>query len=572
MNRITIENAGNISPLRRQERVAAYTSTRDRHKAACTRVIAQPSQHGEDPNPVANTTPLSVSQPSREHYDVIIVGSGMGGGTLAFALKDAGITVLLIERGGYVPQEAQNWDAEAVFAQGRYKNAEDWYDTDGRPFSPGTYYYVGGNTKFYGSSLVRFRREDFQSTTHHDGESPVWPFGYDDLAPHYRRAEEVYKVHGDLDDPTLPRSEPFPFPGIGHEPPVQAVADRLRQLGYTPSTIPLGIDLRQGGSCIRCATCDGFPCRTLAKSDADVSCVRPAVASGAVELLTHSRVDRVLTDSTGRRAAGVECVIAGNRTTITAGAVVVACGAVNSAALLLRSGNEHHPHGLANSSGQVGRNYMVHNNSIMVGINPFRRNTSVFQKTLYFNDFYLRGTPDHPFPLGHVQLIGKLQGAMVKGQQPRVPMWALNVATRRSIDWWLFTEDLPDPENRVTVRADGGIQIAWQPNNVRAHEVLVRETSRLVRELGYPILFTRRTGIEVNSHQAGTVRAGADPLTSVLDADCRTHDIDNLFVVDSGFFPSLPVMNPALTIAANALRVAPAIAACSVQRRSLAAG
>ena len=289
---------------------------------------------------MANTTPLSVSQPSRERYDVIIVGSGMGGGTLAFALKDAGITVLLIERGGYVPQEAQNWDAEAVFAQGRYKNAEDWYDTEGRPFSPGTYYYVGGNTKFYGSSLVRFRREDFESTTHHDGESPAWPFGYDDLAPHYRRAEEVYKVHGDLDDPTLPRSEPFPFRGIGHEPPVQAVADRLRQLGYTPSTIPLGIDLRQGGSCIRCATCDGFPCRTLAKSDADVSCVRPAVASGAVELLTHTRVDRVLTDSTGRRAAGVECVIAGNRTTITAGAVVVACGAVNSAALLLRSGNE----------------------------------------------------------------------------------------------------------------------------------------------------------------------------------------------------------------------------------------
>jgi choline dehydrogenase-like flavoprotein len=518
-----------------------------------------------------DTLPVSNSQPTRQQYDVIIVGSGMGGGTLAFALKDAGVRVLLLERGGFVPQEPENWDADEVFARGRYKNAESWYGVDGKPFSPGTYYYVGGNTKFYGSSLVRFRREDFRSTTHQDGESPVWPFDYEELAPHYRRAEQVYKVHGELDDPTLDRTEPFPFPGIGHEPPVQAAADKLRKLGRTPSTIPLGLDLRQGGSCIRCATCDGFPCRTLAKSDADVCCVRPAVASGAVELVTGALVDRVLTDPTGKHAVGVECNVNGTHLTIEAGAVVVACGAVNSAALLLRSANEHHPGGLANSSDQVGRNYMVHNNSILVGIDPFRRNTSVFQKTLYFNDFYLHGTPDHPYPLGHVQLIGKLQGPMVKGQLPHMPMWALNMATRRSIDWWLFTEDLPVPENRVNLRRDGGIEIAWVPNNVRAHQVLVRETTKLVRKMGYPIVFSESTGIEVNSHQAGTVRAGHDPSVSVLDPNCRTHDVDNLFVVDSAFFPSLPVMNPALTIAANAFRVAPTIAACSLHRRALAA-
>jgi choline dehydrogenase-like flavoprotein len=267
----------------------------------------------------------------------------------------------------------------------------------------------------------------------------------------------------------------------------------------------------------------------------------------------------------------VECNVNGRHLTIEAGAVVVACGAVNSAALLLRSANEHHPGGLANSSDQVGRNYMVHNNSILVGINPFRRNTSVFQKTLYFNDFYLHGTLDHPYPLGHVQLIGKLQGPMVKGQQPHMPMWALNMATRHSIDWWLFTEDLPVPENRVNLRRDGGIEIAWVPNNVRAHQVLVRETTKLVRKMGYPIVFSESTGIEVNSHQAGTVRAGHDPSVSVLDPNCRTHDVDNLFVVDSGFFPSLPVMNPALTIAANAFRVAPTIAACSLNRGALAA-
>jgi choline dehydrogenase-like flavoprotein len=517
---------------------------------------------------VNDATPVDVSQPTKKHYDVIIVGSGMGGGSLAYALKDSGLDVLLVERGGFVPQEPENWDAEAVFGQGRYKNAEQWYDVEGQPFSPGTYYYVGGNTKFYGASLVRFRREDFQATAHADGESPGWPLRYEDLEPHYSRAEKVYKVHGELDDPTLQRNEPFPYPGLEHESPIAEVAGKFRQHGFTPSTLSLGIDLRQGGACIRCATCDGFPCRVLAKADADVACIRPAVASGAVELLTHTYVERVRTDDSGTHATGIDCVVGATPLTITAGVIVVSGGAVNSAALLLRSANEQHPAGLANSSGQVGRNYMVHNNSIMVGINPLRRNTSVFQKTLYFNDFYLRGTPDHPYPLGHVQLIGKLQAPMIRAQAPPAPTWALNAAIRRSTDWWLFSEDLPDPDNRVTLRPDGGIQIAWTPNNVRAHEVLVRETRTLLRKVGYPIVLTERTGIEVNSHQAGTVRCGTDPQTSALDTDCRSHDIDNLFVVDSSFFPSLPVMNPALTIAANAFRVAPAVTATGIRRRA----
>ncbi|QSE82140.1 GMC family oxidoreductase [Rhodococcus koreensis] len=500
--------------------------------------------------------------PSKHSYDVVIVGSGMGGGTLAYALADSGVDVLLIERGDFLPQEKQNWSPQEVFEGHRYANAEQWYDTEGRPFSPGTYYYVGGNTKLYGSSLVRFRREDFQSTQHEAGESPEWPFSYDDFAPYYARAEQVYRVHGDhTDDPTLPRDEPFPYPAIGHEPPVQEAADALRRLGYTPSNIPLGIDLREGGGCIRCRTCDGFPCRVLAKSDADVRCVRPAVASGTVELLTNAYAEQVLTDDTGMQATGVRLRHRGTELVVEAATVVVSCGAVNSAALLLRSANPAHPGGLANSSGMVGRNYMVHNNSIMVGINPLKKNTAEFQKTLYLNDFYTRGTAEHPYPLGHVQLIGKLQGEMIKGQRPLIPKWALSQATARSIDWWLFTEDLPDPDNRVTLTADGNIQIAWTPNNTRAHEVLVREMRKILRKIGYPFVFSEGTGIEVNSHQAGTVRAGTDPATSVLDADCRAHDVHNLYVVDSSFFPSLPVMNPALSIAANAFRVAEAITA-----------
>jgi choline dehydrogenase-like flavoprotein len=498
---------------------------------------------------------LAHDLPVKQSYDVVIVGSGMGGGTLAYALKDSGIDVLLIERGDFVPQERENWDVAEVFAKGRYKNAEKWYDPEGRPFAPGTYYYVGGNTKFYGASLARFRREDFLTVAHADGDSPAWFLSYDDMAPYYAMAEQVYRVHGDhTDDPTLPRQEPFPFPAVPHEPPVQRAADALRRHGLTPSHIPLGIDLRENGSCIRCHTCDGFPCLILAKSDADVSCVRPAIASGSVELLTNAYVERVLTE--GGRASGVQISKGGRDLEVRAGTVVVSCGAVNSAALLLRSATAEHPDGLGNSSGALGRHYMVHNNTVMVGVSLTRKNTSIFQKTLYFNDFYTRGTDDHPYPLGHVQLIGKLRGEMLAAQRPSIPRWALDMAAANSIDWWLFTEDLPDPANRVTLRPDNSIQIAWKPNNVEAHQILVRETRKAVRAMGYPLVFSQTTGIEVNSHQAGTVRAGTDPTTSVLDPTCRAHDVDNLYVVDSSFFPSLPVINPALTIAANAFRVA----------------
>ena len=498
--------------------------------------------------------------PRKKSYDVVIVGSGMGGGTLAYALADSGLSTLLLERGDFLPRERQNWDPHEVFESHRYVNAEQWVDKDGVPFTPGTYYYVGGNTKLYGASLVRFRREDFQASELHGGVSPAWPVGYDDLAPYYRLAEQVYRVHGDqFDDPTLPRDDPFPYPPLEHESSIRRLSERLTGLGLTPSHLALGVDLSADGACIRCATCDGFPCRVLAKSDADVRCVRPAVRTGAVELLTNAYVSRVLTARSGARVRGVELEHCGARLEVGAGTVVVSAGAANSAALLLRSAGSAHPGGLANSSGLVGRRYMVHNNSIMVGVHPFRKNTAEFQKTLYLNDFYTKGTADHPYPLGHVQLIGKLRAEMISGQYPRLPKWSMRMATARSVDWWLFSEDLPDPDNRVTLTSAGGIQVHWRPTNVRTHEVLVREMRGILRRAGLPFIFSRRTTVEVNSHQAGTVCSGTDPATSVLDPSCRAHDVDNLFVVDSSFFPSLPVMNPALTIAANAFRVADVI-------------
>jgi choline dehydrogenase-like flavoprotein len=494
-------------------------------------------------------------------YDIVIVGSGMGGGTLAYALRDSGASVLIVERGEFIPSEPQNWSTDAIFTDGRYRARERWQDAKGRWYQPGMTYAVGGNTKVYGASLPRFRPSDLSTVQHQEGTSPAWPIGYDELEPYYAAAERLFGVHGAREKgQETARNADYPFPPLEHERQVQELADRLSALGYTPSHLPLGLDLRSGGRCVRCSNCDGYVCRLDAKADADIRCVRPALGRDNVQIITGALARRIEIDAAGHHATGVEIERGGERTTISAGTVVVSCGAVNSAALLLRSRGERHPQGLANSSGAVGRHYMVHNNTIMLAVDPRRRNDVVYQKTLYINDFYERGTDAHPYPLGHMQLIGKVLEPMVRPQARFAPRWARRYVTSHSMDWWLFSEDLPDPNNRVEVTDAGAVRIHWTPNNVAAHDALVREAKRMARRAGYPITLTRRAGIEVCSHQAGTVRAGEDPSTSVLNPDCRTHDVDNLYVVDASFFPSLPVMNPALTIAANALRVGDVIA------------
>jgi len=490
-------------------------------------------------------------------YDIIIIGTGAGGGTLAYALRASGARVLLLERGDFLPQEPQNWSPEAVFDQQRYKPKEVWQDAEGRPFHPGVHYYVGGNTKVYGAALPRLRRADFEVIEHEGGISPAWPIRYEDLEPYYVRAEQIYLVHGvSGDDPTEPpRSGPFPFPPVPHEPYIAELAEQLRAQGLHPSYLPIGIDLRPGGRCIRSKTCDGFPCQLLAKGEADVCCVRPALESPDVELMTHTYARRLLTDPSGRRVTAVEVERDGERFEVHADIVVVACGAANSAALLLRSANSVYPNGLANSSGLVGRHYMVHNNTALMAVHPTRRNPTIFQKTLAVNDFYFRG-PDWPYPMGNLQLLGKLQAGMLTANQPLVPRRVLQAVADRSVDWWVMSEDLPDPENRVTLGSDGSIRIHWKPNNLVAHAKLVQAARQMLRRASYPIVLTQRMGIETNSHQCGTLRFGDDPSTSVLEPFCRSHDIPNLYVVDSSFFPSSTAVNPALTIAAQALRVA----------------
>ncbi len=478
----------------------------------------------------------------------------MGGATTALALARRGVDVLVLERGERLPREPANLSPEAVFVQRRYKPVETWYDGRGRPFAPGVHYVVGGNTKVYGASLPRFREHDFGAVEHRDGTSPGWPFSYADLEPYYGAAEVIYGVHGVTgEDPTEPwRSTPYPHPALEHEPYVADLAQRLRSNGVHPSANAMGLDLGPDGGCIRCATCDGFPCRLGAKNDAETRAIDPALADTAMRLATGTVVRRIVTDPSGRRVDHLVVEGPDGQGTVRAQRFVLAAGAVNSAALLLRSPSDAHPDGLANSSGQVGRNFMMHNNAHVAAVDVNRRNDVVFQKTLSVNDWYTDGGDG--YPLGTMQLIGRVDAVMMKSWATKVPLAVLRPLAERSVEWLVMSEDLPSPDNRVTVDGQGRITTARQARGRSTHRLLHRRARSLLRAAGYDAVFTQWFDISMNSHQCGTVVAGLDPASSVLDPWCRTHDVANLWVIDGGFFPSSAAMNPALTIAAQALR------------------
>jgi choline dehydrogenase-like flavoprotein len=510
------------------------------------------------------------------HFDVIIIGSGAGGGTLFHALAPSGKRILLLERGEYVPREKDNWSTRAVNLEGKYNTRETWRDRDGRPLRPHTNYFVGGNTKFYGAALFRLRREDFGEVKHWGGVSPAWPIAYEDLEPYYTRAEHLYQVHGERGvDPTdPPASAPYRHGPVSHEPRIQQLSDDFARLGLRPFHVPLGVMLNEkdphASRCIRCDTCDGHPCLVSAKADAQVVCIDPALAHPNATLLTGAHVTRLETSSSGREVTRVVVERGGQAEVYSAEVVVVSAGAINSAALLLRSANGKHPHGLANGSGVVGRHYMGHVNSVMMALSKCP-NPTVFQKTLAVNDFYF-GSPEWPHPMGHISFVGKLDAYTLKAGAPAIaPGWTLDLMARHSLDFWLTSEDLPDPDNRVTLDRDGNIVLSYTPNNEEPHRRLVARLQQLMKQQtkcavhGHEChegLFARslylgqRIPLAGVAHQNGTVRFGHDSQTSALDVNCRAHEVDNLYVVDGSFFPSSAAVNPALTIMANALRVA----------------
>src|SRR5215213_5210656 len=463
---------------------------------------------------------------SNNHYDVIIIGTGAGGGTLAYKLAPSGKKILLLERGDYVPREKDNWSTRAVNLEGKYNTKEAWRDSEGTELHPHTNYYVGGNTKFYGAALFRLRKEDFGEIRHHGGISPSWPVSYEELEPYYTAAEHLYKVHGNRgEDPTEPwASAPYKYPAVSHEQRLQHLHDDFERAGLKPFHVPLGIRLDENNQrkslCIRCNTCDGHPCLIGGKSDAQTICVDPALEYKNVELITNAKVMRLETNGNAREVSKVVVDRNGVHEEFSADIVVVSCGAVNSAALLLRSANDSHPNGLANGSDVVGRHYMGHINSVLMALSKCP-NPTIFQKTLAINDFYLT------------------------------------------------SEDLPDANNRVTVDRDDQIRVSYKLNNVEGHDRLKAQLQKAMKQTNCDVhghechqgLFARnlylgqRLPLAAVAHQNGTVRFGDDPKTSALDRNCKAHEIDNLYVVDASFFPSSGAVNPALTIMANALRV-----------------
>jgi choline dehydrogenase-like flavoprotein len=500
-----------------------------------------------------------------KHYDVVIIGSGAGGGTMAYALASTGKRILILERGDYLPREKDNWRPEAVWGRLKYRNAGRWRDAGGSEFTPGQHYYVGGNTKFYGAVLARLRAEDFGELKHLDGVSPAWPLSYADFEPYYGKAESLYQVHGRVGvDPTEPEySQDYRHPAVSHEPRIQRLSDDLERVGLHPYPLPVGVMINEAerhlGTCIRCETCDGFPCLVDAKADAQVIAVDPALRQPNVTLIRNARVTRLEHSADGRTVTAVHVERGGDAEVYSGDIVVVSAGAINSAALLLSSRSEMYPDGLANTSGHLGRHFMRHNNSSLIGFSH-EPNPTLFQKTLGVNDFYF-GADDWDYPLGHMQMLGKSDAGTVAGLMPDHP--DPEDLARHTVDFWFQTEDLPLFDSRVTVDDDGTIRLSYVESNAESHDRLIAKFKSLLNSVGckdelvpFPEYAGGKKSISGVSHQCGTARFGHDPAESVLDTWCRTHDLDNLYVVDSSFFPSSGSVNPTLTIIANSLRVA----------------
>jgi choline dehydrogenase-like flavoprotein len=491
--------------------------------------------------------------------DVVIIGSGIGGGTLAHRLVQHGLTVTILERGYYLPQEPENWDVAAVFASQRYVPQESWLDKHGTKFRPGTYYYVGGSSKMYGAAMLRLRESDFKELEHAEGVSPAWPISYQQLAPYYTVAEQLYAVHGEAGvDPTEPPDVPrYPYPALEHEPVIAQVASALASQGIKPFALPLAVQRHEGGPCVRCKTCDGFPCKVHAKTDAEIAAIKPALETGRLTLKTGAKATRLVLTSDGRRVDSVEYESSEGLQKIAAPVFVLSASAVNSAVLLLRSACDKAPNGVANSSGLVGRNYMAHNNTALMSIG-WNINSTMFQKTICINDFYF-GDDGFKYPMGNIQGLGKLQTGMLTAKQMYLPKFVGDRMAERSVDWWIMSEDLPDPENRVVLRGDR-IGLHCSANNLPGHRRLTDKARMLMKKIGFRLNIAQYMGGLSVSHQCGTVRFGNDPTKAALNQYCRSFDHENLFVVDASFFPSSAAVNPALTIAAQALRVADHIA------------
>ncbi len=495
-----------------------------------------------------------------QNYDIVIIGGGAGGATLARHLASSGKKILILERGPWLPREKRNWDVKEVAVKACYETTEVWLDKDNKGFHANAHYNVGGNSKFWGAALFRFRERDFEKVVHPDGISPEWPLKYRDFEPYYTKVEKLYDCHGKRgeDHTAPPLSQEYPYPPIRHDPAIEELTDKLKAQGLHPFHLPTAIRRNEEkvhlSECIRCDTCDGFPCLVSAKADGEMNGARHAIQQSNVTLMTGAKVLRILTNATGREVNGLETEIDGKIQNFKGDIVVVSCGAINSAALLLRSANDKHPKGMANRSDQVGRNYMFHLLAFMVAVSK-KPNSRRFEKTIGLNDFYW-GEKGYEYPMGNVQSTGEVFPEMLKGMfgKPLPGMTFEEMATHGT-DWWFMTEDIPDPNNRVTWEKNT-VKISYTESNRKSYDRLQMRWAETLKKAGFcDAHLSIKMGVQMVPHQCGTCRFGTDPKTSVLDLNCRAHDLDNLYVVDSSFYPSSAALNPTHTLLANALRV-----------------
>lgn len=504
----------------------------------------------------------TIASMKRSTSDVVIIGAGMGGSTAALALAGTGAEILILEQGSQIRSGPLNRDTKAIFQKGAYTPQEKWYDPAGQPHAAGTYANFGGSTKFYGALLARLRESDFEARALPGGDVPAWPIRYADLEPWYEKAEALFRVCGDAtQDPTEPwRGRGLPNPPVPDEPPIAALRERFRKAGLHPYSLPLGVDIKTWLSNGKTGW-DGYPDARSGKMDAETCALLPALAHSNVRIEDGAQVVRLVPTSDRRRVQHVVYRRNGELQEVTAKVVVLACGAVKSAALLLASEEG----GLANGSGMVGRHLMGHNQTAVIAFDHTFLNDSVYQKTFGLNDFYM---PDGAggAAMGNVQLLGRVNGEIMKGSAPRVPTAILNVLCRHTVDFFLLGEDLPDPASRVLVR-DGQVVLDRTRTNMEVHGKFVKLFKDVLRGIGFKRSLHRTFDEFSIGHMCGTLRMGNSSADSIVDSLGRSHEIENLFVLDGSVFVSSAAVNPSLTIAALSLRASNNIARTELSAR-----
>lgn len=478
----------------------------------------------------------------RSTYDAIVIGSGAGGATLTWKLAKAGLKVLLVEAGG--------WHDLGSPAPGAPADRLDAIGLDG------AISFVGGQTKFYGAALYRLRESDFQAVQHEAGVSPAWPISYDDLEPYYAEGEALYRVHGAAEgDPSEPpRSGPYPHPPLPHDPLVGRVIERLAATGTPVAAIPKGLDYGPGRPCTLCSNCDAFVCRVNAKMDAELAAVRPALATGNVDLLTHTNALKVETDASGKRATGIVLEQGGVEKRVSAPVVCVCAGLERTLLLLRRSRTDQHREGLGNHSGRLGRFVAGHTTRVCVPLVSFAPLGARHTKTFAINAFY-EGDADWPYPMGVIQVAGQYPLGETGFFLKRA---AVEFVAQRSLICFYMTEALPTAESGFVFEGDEiGAQIP-PLHNWKTFARLRRLTSQVFGRAGYPVLHPKRDPLLW--HPTGGAVMGDDPAHSVTDSNCQVHGVEGLYVVNASVLPSAGAVNTGLTIIALALRAGDAIA------------